>query len=254
MALNEAPPAVDVWLDAVTETPDGQPVDYRIPVTAYPSDSGVLLVNSPGSGELKDGREGRWRKLARHLQALGLCSMVTYNVPRPDFQVQLEWEPYSYRGASWNRILIESAGHAVDWAWRNAEKLGGRAAPEMYLAGFSSGASAVGAVAWQYPQVRRLLLLSAYDSVGEPFYEGLSQFAGDIYMGYGADDPPAGLLAYVLSLGPLAANSFQARQVPGCDHRFSGGANSRALVKAFYWMLQYDETFPNPENAPQLYG
>ena len=73
-------------------------MDYRIPVTAYPSDSGLLLVNSPGSGELKDGREGRWRKLARHLQALGLVSMVTYNVPRPDFQVQLEWEPYSYRG------------------------------------------------------------------------------------------------------------------------------------------------------------
>ena len=62
-----------------------------------------------------------------------------------------------------------------------------------------------------------------------------------------------GLLAYVLSLGPLAANSFQARRVPDCGHRFSGGANSRALVKAFYWMLGYDETFPNPENAPQLY-
>jgi hypothetical protein len=212
-----------------------------------------MLIISPGSGELKDGRRDRWRKLAFHLQELNLCATVTYNVPRPDFEVQLEWEAYSYKGASWNRILIESACHATDWALEQSQQLCGTDDPEICLAGFSSGGSAVGAVCHLYPQVKQLLLLSAYDSVGDPFYEGISLFTGDIFMGYGALDPPAGMLAYVVSVGPLSARSMVGRPVPDCDHRFSGANNSRSLVKAVYWALGLDNSFPDPADAPQLY-
>ena len=245
--------AVDTIFERRTATPSGQPVDYEIPVSAYPCPSGRMLIISPGSGELKDGRHDRWRKLALHLQELGLCATVTYNVPRPDFQVQLEWEPYSYQGASWNRILIESACHATDWALGQSEDLCGSDAPEVCMAGFSSGGSAVGAVAHLYPPVKQLLLLSTYDSVGDPFYEGISLFQGDIFMGYGSQDPPAGMLAYLVSLGPLSARSMVGRPVPECDHRFSGANNSRALVKAVYWALGHDDSFPDPTGAPQLY-
>ena len=246
--------AIETTLSRRTETPQGQPVEYDIPLSAYPcATAGRLLIISPGSGELKDGRQERWRKLARHLQELGLCATVTYNAPRPDFQVQLEWEAYSYRGASWNRILIESLAHAADWSLERAVELCGAASPEVCMAGFSSGGSAVGAVAFRYPQVRRALLLSAYDSVGDPFYDGITRFTGDIFMGYGSLDPPAGMLAYIVSVGPLAARSLTGRPAPGCDHRFSGADNSRALVKAFYWALGHDDSFPAPDGAPVLY-
>ena len=244
---------IDATLQRSTATPAGQPVNYEIPVTAYPCPSGRLLIISPGSGELKNGRHDRWRKLALHLQDLGLCATVTYNAPRPDFQVQLEWEAYSYQGASWNRILIESVCHVAEWTLERSGELCGADPPAICMAGFSSGGSAVGAVAFRYPQVRQLLLLSSYDSVGDPFYEGISLFTGDIFMGYGSQDPPAGMLAYVVSVGPLSARSMVGRPVPDCDHRFSGAANSRALVKAVYWALGHDDSFPDPEGAPQLY-
>ena len=244
---------IDTTLQRRTAAPNGQPVDYEIPLTAYPCDSGRVLIISPGSGELKDGRSDRWRKLALHLQDLGLCATVTYNAPRPDFQVQLEWEAYSYRGASWNRILIESVCHVADWSLQRPVDLCGIDSPEICMAGFSSGGSAVGAAAFRYPQVQQLLLLSSYDSVGDPFYEGVSLFTGDIFMGYGSQDPPAGMLAYVVSVGPLSARSMVGRPVPECDHRFSGADNSRALVKAVYWALGHDDSFPDPTGAPQLY-
>ena len=244
---------IDATLQRSTATPAGQPVNYEIPVTAYPCPSGRLLIISPGSGELKDGRHDRWRKLALHLQDLGLCATVTYNVPRPDFEVQLEWEAYSYQGASWNRILIESVCHVAEWTLERSGELCGADLPAICMAGFSSGGSAVGAAAFRYPQVRQLLLLSSYDSVGDPFYEGISLFTGDIFMGYGSQDPPAGMLAYVVSVWPLSARSMVGRPVPDCDHRFSGAANSRALVKAVYWALGHDDSFPDPEGAPQLY-
>ena len=51
----EAPLAiVDTVLSRETGRPDGSPVSYEIPVSAYPTSSGKLLANSPGSGEGRD--------------------------------------------------------------------------------------------------------------------------------------------------------------------------------------------------------
>ena len=59
---------IDTTLFLETEAESGELVSYGIPITAYPTDSGAIVVNSPGSGELKDGREQRWRNLGLHLQ------------------------------------------------------------------------------------------------------------------------------------------------------------------------------------------
>lgn len=249
-----SPTTVETTLLREIEKPDGSVAAYEIPISAYPTNSEVLVVNSPGSGELKDGRHERWQAMGRHLQELGVCTFVTYNAPRPDFEVQLEWEPYSYKGASWNNLLIESLCHVIDWSLKQGPELSGKQSPNIYLSGFSSGGSAIGAVAFCYPEVKRVLLLSAYDSVGDRFYEGLSRFPGDIYMGFGSEDPVAGLLCQVVGNGPLAASSFQAREVPNCNHRFSGATNSQVLTKAFYWAFAGDDSFPHPAGAPKLYN
>ncbi len=179
--------------------------------------------------------------------------MVTYNAPRADWQVQLPWEPYSHQGVSWNKLLVDSLVHVVEFSLERASELCGSESPILYLSGFSSGGSAVGAVAFRYQQIKRILLLSTYDSVGDYFYAGVEQFTGDIYLAYGSQDATAGLLAYVLQSGPMAARSLRIREVPDCDHRFSGATNSKILTKAFYWAFQDDESFPAPEGGLQLY-
>ena len=244
--VNLVPPpdSIDATLSLETEAESGELVTYQVPITAYPTGSGAILVNSPGSGELKDGREQRWRNLGLHLQDRGLATLVTYNAPRPDFQVQLEWEAYSYQGVSWNKLLIESLSHVVEWSLDRAAELSGTETPVVYLSGFSSGGSAVGAVAHRYPSVRRVLLLSTYDSVGDPFYEGVSAFTGDIYLVYGSEDPTAGMLVQVLRMGPLAAKSFQGREAPECGHRFEGEANTELITQAFHWAVEGDNSQP----------
>ncbi len=236
--------AIDKTLFLETESETGETVGYGVPIAAYPSEAGKVIVNSPGSGELKDGREDRWRNLGLYLQKRGLASLVTFNAPRPDFQVQLEWEPYSYQGASWNKILIESLSHTIDWSLENAKELCGNASPDIYLTGFSSGGSSVGAVAHRYPSVKRILLLSTYDSVGDPFYEGVTAFTGDIYLVYGDQDPMAGYLARILRTGKFAAKSFLVREAPECGHRFDGEANTKLLTQAFHWAFEGDNSQP----------
>lgn len=236
--------AIDKTLFRETESETGETVRYGVPIAAYPSEAGKVIVNSPGSGELKDGREDRWRNLGLYLQERGLASLVTFNAPRPDFQVQLEWEPYSYQGASWNKILIESLSHTIDWSLENAKELCGNASPDIFLTGFSSGGSSVGAVAHRYPSVKRILLLSTYDSVGDPFYEGVTAFTGDIYLVYGDQDPMAGYLARILRTGKFAAKSFLVREAPECGHRFDGEANTKLLTQAFHWAFEGDNSQP----------
>ena len=236
--------AIDKTLFLETESETGETVGYGVPIAAYPSEAGKVIVNSPGSGELKDGREDRWRNLGLYLQKRGLASLVTFNAPRPDFQVQLEWEPYSYQGASWNKILIESLSHTIDWSLKNAKELCGNASPDIFLTGFSSGGSSVGAVAHRYPSVKRILLLSTYDSVGDPFYEGVTAFTGDIYLVYGDQDPMAGYLARILRTGKFAAKSFLVREAPECGHRFDGEANTKLLTQAFHWAFEGDNSQP----------
>ena len=244
---------IDALLVKETEDHLGQKVTYEVPLAAYPTNSEIIIVNSPGSGEFKYGRHERWLKLARHLQERELGTMVTYNAPRPDWQVQLPWEPYSHQGVSWNRLLVESLAHVVEYSLEHASELCGTASPTIYLSGFSSGGSAVGAVAFRYPEIKRILLLSTYDSVADYFYDGIVQFPGDIYLAYGSKDPMAGFLAYILSCGPMAATSLKVREVPECDHRFSGAANSKVLTKAFLWAFNGDDSFPSPEGGLQLY-
>ncbi len=236
--------AIDTTLFKETEAASGNLVQYGVPVTAYPTGSGAIVVNSPGSGELKDGRENRWKNLGQHLQERDLATLVTYNAPRPDFQVQLEWEPYSYRGASWNKLLIESLCHTIDWALENSMQLCGNETPVIYLTGFSSGGSAVGAVSHRYPSVKRILLLSTYDSVGDPFYEGVTAFTGDIYLVYGDQDEMAGYLARILRTGKFAAKSFLVREALECGHRFDGEANTKLLTQAFHWAFEGDNSQP----------
>ena len=97
------------------ETQDhlGQRVTYQVPISAYPTNSGVIIVNSPGSGEVKDGRRARWAKLAGHLQEREIGTMVNSNATRPDVQVQLPWEHHSYKGASWIALLVARPAHSV---------------------------------------------------------------------------------------------------------------------------------------------
>lgn len=226
---------LDLSLERTAQGYQGEEVPYVIPLSVYPAETGTIVINAPGAGESKDGRGGRYERVALELQELAIASVVLYSPPRPDGYSGAPWDPYTYRGASWNRIAVESMRHIVEYALQHAEELCGAKEPALYLAGFSAGGSVCGAVAAEYSAVQRLLLISAYDSVGEYFYAGIRAYAGEVYMVYGARDPLAGFLAYVMpSLAP-AARAVHVREVADCDHGFSGERNEQELRRAYLW-------------------
>jgi len=231
----------------------GQPVPYEVPFIAFPTTSGKLLIQAPGAGEAKGGAWNRYVRLGENLRARSLATLVSFNPPWPDAQGKYPDEPYSYRDASWNRIFVEGMAHLVEHCLTNAESLCGTKEPEVFLAGFSAGGSVAVAVAPLFRQVKKILLVSAYDSVGWFFLHGLRHYTGEMYVAYAEGDDPAVGLAMSIRAFARRAHAVHARAVPQCDHAFSGETNGQVLGKAYLWAFAGDDSFPSPEGGVALY-
>jgi hypothetical protein len=231
----------------------GQTVPYEVPFIAFPTTSGKLLIQAPGAGEAKEGAWNRYVRLGAYLQDRNVASLVSFNPPWPDAQGKYPDEPYSYREASWNRIFVEGMMHLVEHCLAKAEPLCGTQEPEVSLAGFSAGGSVAVAVAPLFGRVRKILLLSAYDSVGWFFLHGVRRYTGEMYVAYAEGDMPAAAMAMTIPSLARRASAVHARGVPHCDHGFSGETNGKVFGKAYLWAFAGEAGFPSPEGGVRLY-
>ena len=241
-------------LQLTTKGYQGQTVPYEAPFIAFPTTSGRLIIQAPGTSEVKEGAGNRYVRLGEHLQARGIATLVSFNPPRPDAQFKYPNEPYSYRDASWNGIYVESMAYLVEHCLQKAAQLCGATEPEVYPAGFSSGGSVAGAIAPLFPAIRKILLVSTYDSVDRFFLAGLRRYTGEVYVAYGEEDAPAAVLAMMMPALARGASAVHARAVPDCNHHFTGEVNGRILSKAYLWAFAGDDTFPSPDGGIPLHA
>jgi len=240
-------------LQLTTTGYQGQAVPYEISFIVFPTTSGKLIIQAPGAGEVKEGAANRYVRLGEHLQTRGIATLVSFNPPFPDAQFKYPNEPYSYRDASWSLIYVESMAALVEHCLKEAERLCGATQPEVFLAGFSAGGSVAGAVAPVFAPIRKILLVSTYDSVDLFFLNGVRRYAGEVYVAYGEQDPPAAILAMMMPSLAKSARAVYARSVPDCTHSFSGETNGRIFSKAYLWAFAGDDSFPSPDGGVPLY-
>jgi len=244
---------LEISLEQVTQGHYGQEVAYAIPVSIYTTNVETIIINSPGAGVPNNDRKSRWDILGEYIQQQGIGTFIKYDYPIPDAHWKFPTEPYSHKDTSWNQLVVESLLRVIDHALENSLEICGSSTPTIYLSGFSAGGSACGAVAHLYPQIRQILLLSAYDSVADYFYAGIREFTGEIYMAYGANDQMAGFLAYGMRFIAERASMIHVQEIPDCDHGFRGDTNNMILSKAYSWAFAGDTTFPSPEGGILLY-
>ncbi len=240
-------------LELTTTGYQRQTVPYEVHFIAFPTASGKLIIQAPGAGEVKEGAGNRYVRLGEHLKARGIATLVSFNPPTPDAQFKYPNEPYSYRDASWGGIFVQSMASLVEHCLERAERLCGAKEPEVYLAGFSAGGSVAGAIAPLFAPIKKILLISAYDSVDRLFLGGVRRYMGEVYVAYGEQDPPAAILAMMLPMLAKSASAIYARSVPDCAHSFSGETNGKVLSKAYLWAFAGDDSFPSPDGGVPLY-
>ena len=221
------------------QTVSGENCISTTDIHIHPLNNGVIIINVPGVGGGCDGYQSKYVKLADFLIQNSLGAVVRMGDP--------------YNPFGWDRNLRQVMAYVLD----NSEKICQSEKPNIYLMGTSAGAGAVSLLAWEYPEVKRMLLLEpAAPSDRSNLKDALGRYTGEIVVVTGSPG---------ISLGKDVGQIFtdfctnttkrELVELTDCDHHFSGEKNGRILSQApLYAFSKIRPTvFPNNEGGVVLY-
>lgn len=199
--------------------------------------SNVIILNYPGiSGDI-DGYNNKYGKLADFLVEKNVGAVV--RMGNQDY-------------GNYPINMIENFRKLIDGVLKNSQNICGTSSPEIYLMGFSAGASTIAAIAADYDQVKKILLVAPSGDSGR--IQELKRFKGEVYITIGANDEIVGAQAGQFFYD-LATNALRRKLeiISNCDHQFRGRVNGMIMSKAPLWAFAGDTTFPSPEGGKELY-
>ena len=225
----------DIILKRTAQNEENETVEIAIPATVYFSNSGRMLVNSPGLGVCKDGENGKFGEVAAFLQELDVASVILYQSSLADF---------AFKKVNMEALLMDNLRTVLSYATSNAQVICGSNKPVLFVSGHSAGASTTAAVGPENPQVSKMLLISPSGDIDPSIVkESLSKYAGELYVISGDKDyvisPEA---AHALAEWATKAKIKRIVTVPDCDHDFSGERNGQLFSEAYLWAFKRDGT------------
>jgi hypothetical protein len=206
----------------------------------HPFNNGKIIVNYPGAEGSLDGYKGKYKTLAEYIVSQGLASVV--RLPNP----------HTY-GFGWNVNLR----HALTYVLENSKSICGSDHPDIYLMGLSAGAGAIATLAWEYPEVKKILLLEPALMTGDfSVMKGIAKYRGELYVVVGSGDEAIGTLVGDIVMDNAAkASRKEMFVIPNCDHQFRGEINGRILSQAPFYAFSDDPkpSFPDEKAGIKLY-
>lgn len=189
------------------ETMNGVTIDCSLDIAIHPADSKVVLLTVPGVDGSVDGFENKYMKIAKSFQAKHGTAIVRIANP---FITSYHWESNIRR--------------ALDYIMKNAEEVTGHKDIEIRIMAHSAGAATVAQIAWEYPEITRILLINSATKLGiDKIKYGLSEFSGSrITVVFGSEDSSVNDVNEL----SIACKADRLRTVilNGVDHHFSGDA------------------------------
>lgn len=223
-----------------TEHVSDYPYDIKLDLCIHSLASPRIIINYPGASRDVDGMRGRFKAIAAELQDKQLAAMVRVNNP-------------FIRNFDYPSLLRDNLRFVIDYVLEHAEQICGRCDPALYLMGHSAGASAIGAVVGEYPQVAKVLLLSpSLDAGKDEIRAGLADYAGLLYVVVGMEDHvvlPAQSRYFMHVADRAEPKKFVA--LWHCDHDFHGATNDDLLRRAPLWAFFDDPDFPDDGPASE---
>lgn len=218
----------------------GRDAEVDVELAIHPNLSRKIIVNVPGANGVIDGFADKYKKLARLMQGTDLGAVVRVgNHFSPGFLPNINLRK------------------AMEYVGQHAWEICGDAEPEVFLMGFSAGASAIAADAHKYPAVTRILLGAPSGNMGlTRIADGLKRFRGEVYIMVGENDEVVGnWVGDVFYDLATAASHREHFLLPDCDHRFTGEANSRIMSEAPFYAFSKSgkPEFPDPTGGVKLY-
>jgi pimeloyl-ACP methyl ester carboxylesterase len=210
-------------------------------VAIHPAAASRIVIMQPGWNGTIDGYEQKYAKIAAHLVERGVGAVVrSANPIIPGY-------PFETTCKTVLRGVVEGV-------LERATEICGDPAPSLLLLGWSAGASAMAALAADFPSVERALLMAPSGDAGdEDVVAGLRRFTGDLFVVVGEEDEVVRDLPRELFGHATSARAKQLVLLPDCDHQFRGERNGRIMSHAPLWAFLDEEGFPDPALGIHLY-
>ena len=201
--------------------------------------SGVVTVIYPGYRGDVNGYNNKYQKIAELFSGKGIGAVVRMsNHEIPDVE--------------YSKSLKGSLRSVINHILQHSKEICGCDSPRLYLMGVSAGASAIAAVAHEYDEVEKILLIEPSGDAGiDDVKTGLSKYTGEVYIVGGANSHIKG--GEFFSNLVVSAKVNKLVIIPDCDHQFRGKVNGMIFSKAPLWAFAEDPTFPSPDGGIELY-
>jgi hypothetical protein len=212
--------------------------EFKLDLCIHWQRSSHIIISFPGAARTVAGFQGRFKAIAAEIQDRGMSAVVRANNP-------------FVRSVDYPSMLVKNLRRIIHYCLEHAEEICGTSTPDLYLLGHSAGASAAGAIASEYPQIKKLLLLApSLDAGKKAIRKGLRGFTGTVHIVVGMDDSVV-LPVYSKYFWHVARDASDKEFVPlwHCDHDFTGPRNYDLLRKAPLWAFFGDPDFPDSDDA-----
>ncbi len=222
-------------------TVTGNKINVEIPITIHVNqEKEIIILNYPGFNGDINGYNNKYLTLAKSLQEKVGAVIQMGN----QYNDELDY----------TESVQDDVRAVIEYAIEHASEICKSENPQIYLMGFSAGASAIAAVCHEYPEVKKILLMAPSGDAGQESVEkGLSEFSGEVFIVIGANDEVVGVEAGKIFANLVKKTSAQLTVVPNCDHQFRGTENGMIMSNAPVWAFIGGINFPTPEGGVKLY-
>ena len=217
----------------------------EIPLIVHPSrQEGIIVINYPGFNGDINGFNDKYKKVANFVS--GRCNIGTVVQMGNHYDLALDY----------SESVIDDLAAVIQFCRQKSQEFCKAETAKFYLMGFSSGASAIAAVAGECKEVAKILLVAPSGDANEQRVKrSLKKYTGELYAVVGENDE---------IVGPEAASTFSAFApkasinktyvVPDCDHQFREERNGYVMSALPAWAFSRSGSgVPDPKQGIKLY-
>lgn len=174
-------------------------IDTTLDVRVHKLQSDKVVVILPGVDGSVDGFENKYVRMADNITSKQRKAVVRLSNP---FISYYHWE--------------DNLREALAYVEENAQQLFGTEEISIEIIGHSAGAAAAASLAWEYPAIKKLLLINTAPAVGpERIVDGLSKYSNEVQFVFGSEDP-------AIKFTETLPDDAKINVIEGADHYFSG--------------------------------
>ncbi len=206
--------------------------EFQVEITLHKLKTDKIILIVPGVDGSVDGYKNKYVKLANYLTENGIGAVVRMS------------NPYAF-GFGWDLNLRQVLTYILE----NTNDICGSDKPDIYIMGISAGAGAAAMIAWEYPEIKKLLLMEPAWQVGpDEIKQNLSKFEGELYVVVGSGDEALGekMGRKFIEHAPKTKHK-EFYVIPNCDHHFSGSRNSKIFSQAPVYAFTKAKHFQFPD-------